>query len=37
MDYYSVWTFRGRTVVRMEQFADRAGALAALGLSEWPQ
>ena len=36
MDYYSVWTFRGPKVIRMEQFGERADALAALGLSEWP-
>lgn len=34
MRYSSVWTFRGPTVVRMEQFADRREALKAVGLQE---
>jgi ketosteroid isomerase-like protein len=32
--YFSVWTFRGRAVIRMEDFSDRAQALEAVGLSE---
>jgi ketosteroid isomerase-like protein len=32
--YFEVWTFRGRGVVRIEQFRDRAAALEAVGLSE---
>jgi ketosteroid isomerase-like protein len=31
--YFSVWTFRGRAVIRMEDFSDRAQALEAVGLS----
>jgi ketosteroid isomerase-like protein len=31
---FDVWTFRGRTVTRVEFFLDRADALAAVGLSE---
>ena len=33
---FIVWTFRGRAVIRMEFFADRAGALEAVGLSAAP-
>ena len=32
--FYEVWTFRGRSVIRREQFADRADALEAAGLEE---
>ena len=31
---YEAWTFRGRAVIRREQFADRSEALEAVGLSE---
>ena len=31
---FQVWTFRGPSVVRFEAFADRAEALAAVGLNE---
>jgi ketosteroid isomerase-like protein len=30
---YEAWTFRGRAVIRREQFADRTDALEAVGLS----
>jgi ketosteroid isomerase-like protein len=32
--FFVVWTFRGRAVIRIEFFATRAEALAAVGLSE---
>jgi ketosteroid isomerase-like protein len=32
--YFEVWTFRGRSVIRIEQFRERADALEAVGLSE---
>jgi ketosteroid isomerase-like protein len=32
--FFVVWTFRGRAVIRIEFFADRADALEAVGLSE---
>ena len=32
--YFEVWTFRGRSVLRIEQFRERAEALEAVGLSE---
>ena len=32
--YTEVWTFRGRKVVRVEQFRDRAAALQAVGVPE---
>ena len=32
--FFAVWTFRGRAVIRMEHFRDRAEALEAAGLSE---
>jgi len=32
--YFMVWTFRGRVVIRIEAFLDRAEALEAVGLSE---
>jgi ketosteroid isomerase-like protein len=31
---FDVWTFRGRTVIRLEFFSDRAEVLEALGLQE---
>jgi ketosteroid isomerase-like protein len=31
---FDVWTFRGRTVTRVEFFPERADALEAVGLSE---
>ena len=31
---FAVWTFRGRAVIRIEFFADRAKALEAVGLRE---
>ena len=31
---FVVWTFRGRAVIRIEFFSDRATALEAVGLSE---
>jgi ketosteroid isomerase-like protein len=30
--YFSVWTFRGETIVRIENFRERADAVAAIGL-----
>ena len=32
--FFHVWTFRGRAVIRLETFPDRAEALEAVGLSE---
>jgi ketosteroid isomerase-like protein len=32
--YFEVWTFRGRSVLRIEQFRERVDALEAVGLSE---
>jgi ketosteroid isomerase-like protein len=32
--YFQLWTFRGRTAIRLEEFEDRAEALEAAGLSE---
>jgi ketosteroid isomerase-like protein len=32
--YFSVWTFRGRAVIRLEDFSDRVQGLEAVGLSE---
>ena len=32
--HFVVWTFRGRAVIRVEFFADRAKALEAVGLRE---
>ena len=34
MRYYQVWTFRGRSVIRIESIRERADALQATGLSE---
>jgi ketosteroid isomerase-like protein len=32
--FFAVWTFRGRTVIRIEHFREQAEALEAAGLSE---
>jgi ketosteroid isomerase-like protein len=32
--YFQVWTFRGDRVIRIESIAERADALAAVGLAE---
>ncbi len=32
--YFTLWSFRGRKVIRIENFRDRAEALEAAGLSE---
>jgi ketosteroid isomerase-like protein len=32
--YFTVWSFRGRKVIRVESFGERAEALEAAGLSE---
>jgi ketosteroid isomerase-like protein len=32
--YFTLWTFRGRKVIRIESFRERAEALEAAGLSE---
>ncbi len=34
MRYYQVWTFRARSVIRIESIRERADALQAAGLSE---
>jgi ketosteroid isomerase-like protein len=34
MRLFAVWTFRGRAVIRLETFVERAEALEAVGLSE---
>ncbi len=34
LTFFQVWTFRGRSVIRIEQFETRAEALEAAGLSE---
>ena len=34
LHYFDVWTFRGRAVVRRQQYRDRADALEAVGLPE---
>jgi len=34
MGFFAVWTFRGRAVIRIEHFKDRAEALEAAGLSK---
>jgi ketosteroid isomerase-like protein len=34
MRYYQVWTFRGRSVIRVESISDRAEALEATGQLE---
>ena len=32
--YFTVWSFRGQTVIRIESFRERADALDAAGLRE---
>ena len=32
--YFQVWSFRGRKVIRLENFRERAEALEAVGLGE---
>jgi hypothetical protein len=32
--YFTLWSFRGRKVIRIENFRERAQALEAAGLSE---
>jgi hypothetical protein len=32
--YFQVWSFRGRKVIRLENFRERAEALEAVGLRE---
>jgi ketosteroid isomerase-like protein len=34
LDYFDVWTFRGRAVIRRQQYRDRAEALEVVGLRE---
>jgi ketosteroid isomerase-like protein len=34
LSYFTLWTFRGRKVIHIESFRDRAEALEAMGLSE---
>jgi ketosteroid isomerase-like protein len=34
MSYYQVWTFRGKTVIRIESIRDRDDALDAAGVQE---
>jgi ketosteroid isomerase-like protein len=34
MNYFTLWTFRGRRVIRIESFRERAEALEAAGLSD---
>ena len=33
LHYFTLWTFRGRWVIRLESFRERAEALEAVGLS----
>ena len=33
-DYFQVWSFRGKSVIRIESIRDRADALGAVGLGE---
>ena len=35
MRYYQVWTFRGRSVIRIESIKERQEALAAAGLGNY--
>jgi ketosteroid isomerase-like protein len=35
--YYQIWTFRGRSVIRIECVRERAEALEAVGLSDQAQ
>jgi ketosteroid isomerase-like protein len=32
--YFTLWTFRGRSAIRIESFRERQAALEAVGLSE---
>ena len=32
--YFQVWSFRGRRVIRLENFRERSDALAAAGMEE---
>lgn len=34
LPYFQVWSFRGRSIIRLQQFADRAEALEAVGLPQ---
>jgi ketosteroid isomerase-like protein len=34
MRYYQIWTFRGRSVIRIESVMERTDAMEAVGLSE---
>ena len=34
MRYFTLWSFRGRKVIHLESFRERAAALEAAGLSE---
>ncbi len=34
LPYFMLWSFRGRHVIRIESFRERAEALAAAGLAE---
>ena len=34
LTFFQVWTFRGRRIIRIEQFATKEEALQAVGLSE---
>jgi ketosteroid isomerase-like protein len=34
IQYFTVWTFRGRKVIRLESFPERAEALEAVALRE---
>jgi ketosteroid isomerase-like protein len=34
MTFFSVWTFRGRAVIRIEHFRSREEALEAVGLTD---
>jgi ketosteroid isomerase-like protein len=36
MRYYQVWTFRGKSVIRIESIMARGDALEAVGLRSWP-
>jgi ketosteroid isomerase-like protein len=40
MHYFTLWSFRGRKVIRIESFRERAEALEAAGLqvdAKWPK
>jgi len=34
MHYFTLWSFRGATVIRIESFRERSAALEAAGLRE---